>query len=301
MPRIHPFVAALICLVLAACSTPTGLGPTPTPIAPTSSPVPPTPTAPPLAATVNGEPILLTDFEAEVARFEAAQTANGTDLATLGDYRAQVLDTLIDLQLLAQGAEQSGAQVTDQDLASKLDQLAHGLGGNEAMGSWLAANDYDVNGFSRALKVELLAAEMVNTLASQVPNSVEQVHARHILVSTQAEADDIHQALANGGDFVTLAIEDSIDLSTRPAGGDLGWFPAGYLTTPEIESAAFSLQPGELSPVIETPMGFDVVEVLERGVHPLSPDAKRKLQTLAVSDWLSAQRQTAEIEILVTP
>jgi peptidyl-prolyl cis-trans isomerase C len=301
MPRVHRVVAALICLALAACSALPGLGPTPTPVPPTETPLPPTPTAQPAAATVNGEPILLNDYLAEVTRFESAQTAAGIDLATLGDYKVQVLEMLIDLQLLAQGAETSGAQITEEDLSAKLDRLASDLGGNESMGRWLAANNYDVTGFSRALKVELLAAQMVNKLASQVPDSVEQVHARHILVNTRAEADQIHQELADGGDFVTLAIENSIDLSSRPAGGDLGWFPAGYLTTPEIEKAAFDLQPGELSQVVETPMGFDVVEVLERGFHPLSPDAKRKLQALAVSDWLAAQRQTAQIEILVTP
>ncbi len=301
MPRVERFVAALICVCLAACGAVPGLGPTPTPIPPTATPLPPTPTPLPLAAMVNGEPILLSDFQAEVTRFESAQAATGTDLATLGDYQAQILDSLIDLQLLAQAAAQSGAQVSDEDLAAKLDQLANGLGGNESIGGWLAANNYDVDRFKRALKVELLAAQMVDNLTAQVPDSVEQVHARHILVNSASEAENIRQEIVDGGDFVTLAVEHSADLSTRPAGGDLGWFPAGYLTTPEIEQAAFDLQPGELSQVIETPMGFDVVEVLERGVHPLSPDARRTLQAAAVTDWLAAQRQSAQIDILVTP
>jgi peptidyl-prolyl cis-trans isomerase C len=130
---------------------------------------------------------------------------------------------------------------------------------------------------------------------------MDQVHARHILVATRDQAEQLRQQIANGADFAALAVENSLDLSTRPAGGDLGWFPEGYLTTPEIEQAAFSLQPGEVSQVIETKLGFDILEVLDRGSHPLSPDAKRHLQAAAVQDWLASQRQTAQIDLLVNP
>jgi parvulin-like peptidyl-prolyl isomerase len=288
-------------LTLASCSAVPGLGPSPTPVPPTATPVPPTQTPLPPAAAVNGEAISLSDYQAEVARFEAAQTARGTDLATLGDYKAQVLDSMVDLRLLAQGAQQAGVQVSEADVQSKIDQLASDLGGNEAIGAWLAANSYDVSGFERELKEELLAADMVNKLTAEVPNSVDQVHARHILVATRDQADQLRQQIADGADFSTLAVENSLDLSTRPAGGDLGWFPEGYLTAPEIEQAAFSMQPGDVSQVIETKLGFDIVEVLDRGVHPLSPDAKRHLEAAAVQAWLTSQRQAAKIDILVNP
>jgi parvulin-like peptidyl-prolyl isomerase len=244
---------------------------------------------------------LLSDYQAEVARFEAAQTARGTDLATLGDYKAQVLDSMVNLRLLAQGAQQAGVQVSDSDVQAKINQLANDLGGNESIGAWMAANNYDVSGFERDLRQELLAAQMVETLTAKVPDSMDQVHARHILVATRDQAEQLRQQIANGADFAALAVENSLDLSTRPAGGDLGWFPEGYLTTPEIEQAAFSLQPGEVSQVIETKLGFDILEVLDRGSHPLSPDAKRHLQAAAVQDWLASQRQTAQIDLLVNP
>ncbi len=291
----------LLALALAACGGVPGLGPSPSPLPPSPTPVPPTATSPPPAAIVNGEPILLSDYQAEVARFEAAQSARGTDLATLGDYKAQVLDSMVDLRLLAQGAQQAGVKISDDDVQAKIDQLANDLGGNEIIGAWMAANNYDVSSLQRDLKQELLAAQMVDQLTTEVPNSMDQVHARHILVATRAEADQLRQQISDGADFAALAVENSIDLSTRPAGGDLGWFPQGYLTSPEIEVAAFSLQPGEVSQVVETKLGFDIVEVMERGSHPLSPDAKRHLQAAAVQDWLASQRQTAQIDILVNP
>lgn len=301
MRTVHRLSLGLLALVLAACGAVPGLGPSPTPPPPTPTPVPPTATSPPPAAIVNGEPILLSDYQAEVARFEAAQTARGTDLATLGDYKAQVLDSMVNLRLLAQGAQQAGVQVSDSDVQAKINQLANDLGGNESIGAWMAANNYDVSGFERDLRQELLAAQMVETLTAKVPDSMDQVHARHILVATRDQAEQLRQQIANGADFAALAVENSLDLSTRPAGGDLGWFPEGYLTTPEIEQAAFSLQPGEVSQVIETKLGFDILEVLDRGSHPLSPDAKRHLQAAAVQDWLASQRQTAQIDLLVNP
>ncbi|MEW6569338.1 MAG: peptidylprolyl isomerase [Chloroflexota bacterium] len=287
-------------LTLAGCSAlPAGLaGATPTP---SVTPSPPSATPQPLAARVNGTPILLSDYQAEVARFEAAKAQLGIDLATLGDYRGQVLQALIDRRLLALGAEASGVRIDPAALDGKLEELAAEMGSNEAMGAWMAANDYSADSFRAALQEELLAAQMVSQIVAAVPSTAEQVHARHLLVATRTEAEDLLRQLATGADFAELARSYSLDLSTRPAGGDLGWFPRRYLTVPEVEAAAFDLQPGDLSAIVESSLGFHIVQTLERGERPLSPHALRHLQTLAVQDWLQTQRQTAVIEILVVP
>ena len=72
--------------------------------------------------------------------------------------------------------------------------------------------------------------------------------------------------LEAGADFTELAYE--YDPLT---GGDLGWFPAGYLLQPDVETAAFSLQPGQYSGIIQTSYGYHIVYVIERDSnHPLS-------------------------------
>jgi peptidyl-prolyl cis-trans isomerase C len=287
-------------LMLANCTVPFGqrIGGSPTP-----SPAPATPTITPLplAAQVNGEPIYLADFEEEVGRFEAAQGELGTNLATLGDYRRQVLQAMIDRHLLAQGARASGLTVDQATVSGRVDQLAAELGSNEAMGAWLAENGYSVESFVTSLTEEMEAERMVAQIAADVPASADQVHARHILVASREEAERLLQQLAEGADFGALAQTASLDLSTRPAGGDLGWFPRGYLTMPEVEEAAFGLQPGEVSGVVESGLGFHLVQTIEHAEHPLSPDALQQMQQLAVQTWLSSQRQTATIEILVSP
>jgi peptidyl-prolyl cis-trans isomerase C len=145
----------------------------------------------------------------------------------------------------------------------------------------------------------MLAAEMVARIAERVPAEAEQVHARHILVATREEAEGLREEILAGADLGELALALSLDLSTRPAGGDLGWFPRGYLTAPEVETAAFSLEAGATSEVIESRLGFHVVQTLERATRPLQPDALERLQETAVENWLEARRQDSTVELLI--
>ncbi len=295
------FLAVLLAApaTLAGCrALPAGLTAAP----PTVTSVPPSPTPEPLAARVNGRPITLAEYQQEIARFEASQKSLGIDLATLGDYRARVLQALVDRELLADGARQNGFGVDAAAVDAKVNQMASTAGGSSAMGAWLAANGYTLDSLKASLAEEKLAQDMVQRIADGVPTSTEQVHARHILVSSQAEADALRAQVVGGADFVSLAEQQSLDLSTRLAGGDLGWFPKGVLTMPEVEAAAFALQsPGDLSPVVHSALGYHIVQLIERGVHPLTPQALQRLRELAVDDWLAAQRQQAKIEILAGP
>lgn len=292
----------LACVLAAALSGCRGLPGGLATASPSATPSPPSPTPEPLAARVDGRPILLADFQAEVARFEAAQKALGIDLATLGDYKTKVLQGLVDRELLADGARQNGFSPDPAAADAKVNQLASEVGGSTAMGAWLAANGFTLESLKASLAEEILAEDMVEKIADGVPTSVDQVHARHILVASQAEADTLRAQVVAGDDFATLASQQSLDLSTRLAGGDLGWFPKGILTMPEVEAAAFALQnAGDLSPVVQSALGFHIVQLVERGTHPLSPQALQRLREQAVDDWLTAQRQQAKIEILVSP
>ena len=295
--RTWHWVAALaVGLLLAGCS---GL-----PFSPaTQTPIPPTPspTPEPVAALVNGTAIREADLEQEVARYEAAQRSLGIDLATTGDYRTVILNALIDRRLLAEAALASGASLEAAEIETRIEALAAEMGGSDVMGAWLAANGYSLEELKSALGEEILAATTVQRIADEVPATAEQVHARHILVADAALAADLQGQLAGGADFGELAQSYSLDLSTRVAGGDLGWFAPGTLTTPEVEAAAFALQPGKISAVVQSTLGYHLVEVVERQDHPLDPETWRRLRQEAVEDWLTDQRSQAVIEIVTTP
>jgi parvulin-like peptidyl-prolyl isomerase len=236
-----------------------------------------------------------------VGRFEAAQAALGIDLATLEGYPGRVLEALIDQKLLAQGAAAEGVSVTEEAVLAETQSLALDLGSTDALEAWMAENNYTLESLIRSLREDMLAAEMVARIAGTVPTEVEQVHARHILMPSREEAEVLRDEILVGGDFAEMAEAFSLDLSTRPAGGDLGWFPRGYLTTPEVEEMAFSLEPGEVGEVVESRLGFHIVQTIEREVRPLLPDALERLRENAVETWLAGRRQASAIEILIAP
>ncbi|MBW2973696.1 peptidyl-prolyl cis-trans isomerase [Candidatus Woesearchaeota archaeon] len=89
----------------------------------------------------------------------------------------------------------------------------------------------------------------------------KKVHAKHILVKTEEEANAILYDLKNGKDFDELAKEKSLCPSGKK-GGDLGWFGRNQMVK-EFETAAFSLKPGELSKPIKTQFGWHIIKVVE--------------------------------------
>jgi peptidyl-prolyl cis-trans isomerase D len=117
-----------------------------------------------------------------------------------------------------------------------------------------------------------LKAEYQKNLASY--RQEEQVHARHLLLSTReggagsdssakARADSLLAAIKGGADFVDLARRFSQDPGSGSQGGDLGWFGRGRMV-PEFERATFALKPGEVSPVVKTQFGYHIIKLDER-------------------------------------
>ncbi len=87
-----------------------------------------------------------------------------------------------------------------------------------------------------------------------------EMRARYILVETEASALEVLEKMAQGADFSQLAQQLSI-APNASQGGDLGFFGPGELR-PEIEDVVVKLKVGELSPVVELPMGYIVVQRL---------------------------------------
>ena len=260
----------------------------------------PSQTPEPLAALVNNEAITLAEFQAELARFQvarqtlpAAPAAPGINLATDTDVQKFVLDELINQRLLAQAAYASGFTLSQETLQARLDGLTAQIGGADALQSWMTANQYDTASFQAALARSIAVAWMRDQIAVGVPNTAEQIHARQILLYNLEDANQVLAQLQSGRDFADLAFTYD-----PAAGGELGWFPRGYLTEPELENAAFQLEAGAYTGVIQTSLGFHILQVIEREAErPLEPDARFVLQENALRDWLQAQWAQSNIQI----
>jgi len=128
-------------------------------------------------------------------------------------------------------------------------------------------------------------------LAAEVPTTADEVHARHILVADLLTAQVIVQKLNNGEDFVALAAKYSTDTATKDNAGDLGWFAKGELD-PAIDTVAFTQTVGVTSAPIQAQSGsgFHIIQVIERGQHPLSAAALAGKRSAALQTWLDSQR-----------
>jgi parvulin-like peptidyl-prolyl isomerase len=259
-----------------------------------------TPTPVPLAARVNGEGITLAEFEHETARFESAQKGLGKELATLGDYRRSILQSMIEERVAAQAAAAMGRTILIEQVDAVLESIRQARGGDAGFETWLKENFYSIDEFREAIRRQLLVQAATDTIAAQVPGTAEQVHARHILVGNLDLANTLHEQIISGMDFAELAKNYSQDYSTNSSGGDLGWFPRGILTVIEVENTAFSLQPGQTSAVVQSRLGYHIIQTLEReAARPLSPAALETLRRQAVQQWLAQQMQTAVVEIFI--
>ena len=275
-------------LALAACGL--DLGPAPAPTAtPTLVPTP-TETPVPLAVSVNGEGITAAEFEAELARYQQAQASLGNTVS-LETATQVVLTDMVDTLLLEQAAAAYGLIVDDATVQSRIDALAAQVGGSDALAAWESAHGYTGAAFRSALRRQIAAAWMRDQIASSVSSTAEQVHVKQILLYN---ADDAQQALGflqAGWNFDDLAAQ--YDPVTK---GELGWFPRGYLSSPAIEDAAFALQPGQYSSIVQDETGYHLLYVVERDpAHLLSPDALLTLQERAVQSWLVQRRNESTI------
>jgi parvulin-like peptidyl-prolyl isomerase len=142
----------------------------------------------------------------------------------------------------------------------------------------------------------LIAGAMRDQITQQLPANVPQVHARHILVDTEAEAINVLNRLQTGEDFAALAASLSQDVTTRETGGDLGWFVEGELLEPLLTQVAFSLNSGEIGGPVATRLGYHIIQTLERAEGPVSPDKQALLAQIHFENWLRGLTFNAVIE-----
>ena len=293
---------------LATGAAATASAPDPTASEPTATPTePPSPTPePPLAARVNAQPIYLADYELALAQYETDLRAQGVDPESdegkqdLNYARSWILNVMIEQALTEQAAAKAGIVITDEEVDAYIADMVAEYGGHDAFEVRLTEMGDTLETAWQKTRSGLIGNAMMQQISANVPTIAEHVHARHILVDTQQEAQSLLNQLKGGADFVALAQAYSQDLSTKETGGDLGFFPRGILVAPEVEDVAFSLEPGEISEVVTSALGYHVLQVIEIDpAREVSPENQRLLQDQAVQKWIEELWADAEIEVFV--
>lgn len=185
----------------------------------------------------------------------------------------------------------AGITVTDQEIADYYEQNQERFRQPDRV--TLTYVPYTVESFAETLPIddeavqayydghmsdyELPEAPRVSRILFSVPAGADDA----AKAATKAKAEDVLGALKDGGDFAALAKEHSGDVLTADAGGDLGIVERGKLEGP-VEQVVFSLEPGQLSDVIETTQGFEILKVTEMkpaGTKPLA-DVRDEIVTI---------------------
>lgn len=130
----------------------------------------------------------------------------------------------------------------------------------------------------------------------------ERIRARHILVGTEKEAQDILDRLNKGEDFATLAKQYSLD-GSKDYGGDLGYFTAPEMVA-EFSKAAFALQVGEVSQPVKTDFGWHIIKLEDRKMGAAQPYDQVKsairnvLLRRKVQETMDKLRSASKVEIV---
>jgi len=139
--------------------------------------------------------------------------------------------------------------------------------------------------FREYVKGLLLNQKVYDYVNKDLSREQDMVWARHILVSTEEEATAVLDRINAGEDFGTIAAEVSLDTSNNTSGGDLGWFSKGQMVEP-FETAAFSLDIGEISESVQTDYGYHIIQVLGHEVRELTDDQLDTLKSQNFSQFI---------------
>ena len=217
-------------------------------------------------AVINGSAITQADLDVEMAELQQRFSRMGRELSEsqLSGMKQRFLENLIERELLYQESRKEGIEVDEAALERQLKALQKQYIRKAAVQQFIE-------------KKFAVTEEEMRTYYESDPNIARQpaqVQASHILIKFDPAADEsqkeeargkieeIQEKLKAGEDFASLATEFS-ECPSSAKGGDLGYFTRGRMVKP-FEDAAFALEPGETSDVVETRFGYHLIKAVDK-------------------------------------
>jgi peptidyl-prolyl cis-trans isomerase C len=129
----------------------------------------------------------------------------------------------------------------------------------------------------------------------QLSHTLQRRHIGQLVVATRKEAEDMRKRILSGDSLFKLAAKYSIDPYGRQNYGDMGWIKEDR-GNPKINAAIADLEDGEVSDIVETPLGYHLVTILERKPGESRPyhTVKDKVQQLFLSEKLTTYLKSLE-------
>jgi peptidyl-prolyl cis-trans isomerase C len=292
-----------------------------------------------MAIKVNNDTVSDAELTAEEERIkqQLAMHIPEEQLDAMKDVvKKQAAESLINRRLLREAADREGVEASEEEIDERVEMIKSKFESPEAYSHQLAAigiTQKDLrNEMETALRMEKLLHAHVGEIEDPTDAEIESfykeneerfkqpemVRASHILVKTEPEESKPERAakrleaakilgeIQNGADFGRLASQHSA-CPSKERGGDLGYFERGRMVKP-FEDAAFSLNSGEISDLVETQFGYHIVKVTDKKQEATAPlemakgdisdflkDRKREQAVKAYTDKLRAE---ATVEVL---
>jgi peptidyl-prolyl cis-trans isomerase SurA len=258
-----------------------------------------------VAAVLNGEVITLTELEER-----AGADLRRADVETAGPARErararalqQAFDAVVAEKLFASQVSSMGVEVSEAEIDQVIEDVKRRNHlDDERLDQALASQGMDRATYRKSVKrdlesmriVQLKIRSKVKVSDEDVQNywqthpqefrADEEVRVRHIFLAVKEDAGPAEEARVRGraekalarlrkGDEFGLVARQVSEGPSASEGGELGWLRRGTVQ-PEVEKAAFGLQPGQLSEPVRTRSGFQILQVEERrggGARPLA-------------------------------
>ena len=255
------------------------------------------------AATVNGEDITVGDVEALIDIGEEPTISKETFTQFLGfDIQWRIVTTAAE--------EEFGIVVSDEEMSAEADAIFEASGQGETREEFLEVNGVTEEFLLQVARQQLLDTQIRDVFAADVEQPTQEeiegvmaeaealYCASHILVATQAEADDVLTRLEAGEEFAVVAAEVSTDGSSAQ-GGDLGCSPSENFV-PEFATALTAAEVDVPTAPVESEFGFHVILLREDEI-PTEAETAEALTAQVVGEatnaWFLEQVETAEVTI----
>jgi parvulin-like peptidyl-prolyl isomerase len=198
------------------------------------------------------------------------------------------LDKLKSDTLVAQLAGQKNVKVTDKEVNDLINQLYQRYGGKDTLLKTLnQIYGWDLNDLKSVVRKQLLAKDLQDKVTND-PAVDKQA---------KGKAEDVLKKIKDGGDFAALAKQYS-QASDASSGGDLGFFTKGQLPDNE-QAAAEALQPDQVSDVLKTQYGYEIIKVIEKKDDGSIHAQHILIKTVDFNEWFQSQLTKAKTSVYI--
>jgi peptidyl-prolyl cis-trans isomerase C len=275
-------------------------------------------------ALVNGKPIDKMAYDREMKKVNMRYEKTGRKLSDeeMQKIETAVIDDLITREVLYQESEKKGIEVDPKEVDKQYDMIVKRYPDKKKFKELLAQWNFTEDEIKSEIKRRTAVQELIKNNVTdkiEIPDTEvkkyyddnpekfkasEEVKASHILIkfdpskaddakkeSAKKQLEDVKKRIGKGEDFAALAKEIS-EGPSKKNGGDLGFIRKGQMVKP-FEDAAFALEAGEVSDIVETRFGYHLIKVFEK-------KPEKKIEYKEVKDRLANQlkQQKAQEEAM---